>query len=103
MTKTINIVLSNKQKLIIYKVKKKKVNNKRLLSGGLFLLLLSRLVLFKLTDTILDKFFLVSMNGLPVNLRVRIDIIDEKIINFVRFNQTGWSLAFSVNGNMGLV
>ena len=89
MTKTINIVLSNKQKLIIYKVKKKKVNNKRLLSGGLFLLLLSRLVLFKLTDTILDKFFLVGMNGLPVNLRVMIDIIDEKIISSFRFNRTG--------------
>ena len=46
---------------------------------------------------------MVGMNGLPVKLRVRIDIISEKLIGSFGFNRTGWSLAFDVNGNMGQV
>ena len=67
---------------------------------GLFLLLLSRLVHFKLTNTVPNRFFLVSMNGLPVNLRVRIDIIGKKLTGSFTFNRTGWGLAFGVDVNM---
>ena len=43
------------------------------------------------------------MNGLPVTLRVKIDIIDEKLIGSFEFNRTGWSLAFGIDGNVGQV
>lgn len=100
VTEEINIVLSSEQKMIL-----QKKNNKKLLLGnrGLFLLFLDYLVHLKLMDAILDGFFLVSINGLPINLMVRIDIINEKFIGSFRFNRTGWILAFGVNGDMGQV
>ena len=67
------------------------------------MLLLSYLIHFKLTDTALNGFAFVSMNGITVTLRVRVDIISKKLVDSFKLNKTGWSLAFNINGNMGQV
>jgi len=62
---------------------------KLLLAGGRFFIFLKRLIPFKLTGTIPDGFFLVSMSNTPVSLRVGVGFIGKKLVSSFRIDRLG--------------
>ena len=89
-------------KLTIYKKEKEK-KKELLLASGRFFIFLRRLIPFKLTGTIPNGFFLISMSSTPVSLRVGVGFIGKELIDSFRVDGLGWSLGLDVNGDVGKV
>jgi len=78
-------------------VKKKKL---RLDGKGIFSLLLHDMIPFKVTSSILDRFFLVNLSSIPVNLRVKVGLIGEELVGSFGVDGLGRSLSLGIDGNM---
>lgn len=99
-----NTVFPDEKKVIIHKVKRKKGNNKKKLllgDGHVLLLLLNCLNHLRLTNIGLDSFFLICLSNLSITMRVKVSIINKKIVGSLGFNGTGCGLAFGINGYVG--
>ena len=59
-------------------VEKKKL---RMNDRGIFDLLFHSLITFKVTGNILDEFFFVNLNSIPVTLRVGIGLISKELVD----------------------
>jgi len=70
--------LSKDQKTRNLQVKKKKL---RLNDRGIFGLLFHSLIPFKVMGSVLDRFFLVNLNSIPITLRVGVRLIGKKLIS----------------------
>ena len=88
-----------KNKKLLIKKKKKKL----LLAGGRFFNLLNRLVPFKLTGTIPNRFFLVSRGSISVTLRVGVSFIGKKLVTSFGVDRLGWSLGLGIDRDVGKV
>ena len=55
---------------------------------------------FKVTSSILDRFFLVNLSSIPVNLRVEVGLIGEELIGSFGVDGLGRSLSLGIDGNM---
>ena len=69
-------------------------------SRGLFGLLLHSLIRLKVTGNILDGFFLVNLNNIPITLRVGIGLIDEELVGSFGVGGLGRSLSLGVDRNV---
>ena len=68
-----------------------------------FFILLNYLVLFKLTCTVPNRFFMVSRGNIPVNLGVGVGFISKKLVRSFEVDGLAWSLGLGVNGDVGKV
>jgi len=95
--KKTSTIFSKKLKARNLQVKKKDL---KLDGRGISDLLLHCLITFKVTVSVLHRFFLVIINTITLTFWVRVGLIDEEVVSSFEVDGLGRSLGLCINGNV---